>query len=313
MKHFVFGTQPKYDRIVQAFAETIDHTYFPATKRVDQWEESEWIGFDQEQWIKDKNPIVVCGILRGTAKLLKLARLHKIPYYFIDHAYFYRGHGIDPTFGDTFYRVVKNNEYLFGMTQLQGHTNVIERNIKLLSKKHIRINLDKYYNNYDGKYILVFPPSEHLCKYWGIESVDWWIEQVKKNILTGTDREIIISTKNDSKKYQDYFPDTHCMVSFTSTAPIEGLLLGIPSICWSLSMLSPVSWNYEMYTEIEKIRTFDYRGYRKERGLAIAAWRDHLLANQFTLSEMKSGYAKETVDKLQKGLHIYLPKNYQKV
>ena len=61
MKHFVFGTRPKYDRIVQAFAETIDHTYFPATKRVDQWEESEWIGFDQEQWIKDKNPIVVCG------------------------------------------------------------------------------------------------------------------------------------------------------------------------------------------------------------------------------------------------------------
>jgi len=103
------------------------------------------------------------------------------------------------------------------------------------------------------------------------------------------------------------------MVSFTSTAPIEGILQGIPIIAWDLSMLAPVSWGYDKYKEIEKIRTFEYRGRRKEKGLAIAAWRDHLLANQFSLTEMKSGYAKETVDKLQKGLFNYYPKDYLKV
>ena len=313
MKHFVFGTQPKYDRIVQAFAETLDHVYFPATRRVDQWKESEWIGFDQEQWIKDKNPIVVVGILRGTAKLLKLARIHKIPYYFIDHAYFYRGHREHPILKDTYYRVVKNNEFLSEHTSINPHKDIIQRNVDLLTKVPVRNNIDKYYENHNGKYILVFPPSKHLCKYWDIPSVEYWIDEVHKNIKTGTDREIIVCSKNDTKKYQDYFPETHCMVSFTSTAPIEGILQGIPSIAWDLSMLAPVSWGYDKYKEIEKIRTFEYRGRRKERGLAIAAWRDHLLANQFSLTEMKSGYAKETVDKLQKGLFNYYPKDYLKV
>jgi len=313
MKHLVFGTQPKYDRIAQAFAETLDHVYFPATRRVNQWEDSEWVGFDQDKWIESKNPIVVVGILRGTAKLLKLARIHKIPYYFIDHAYFYRGHGEHPILKDTYYRVTKNNEYLNEFSSINEHRDLIQRNINLLTKVPIRTNIDKYYENNNGKYILVFPPSKHLCKYWDIPSVEYWIDEVHKNIKTGTDREIIVCSKDNNIKYQDYFPETHCMVSFTSTAPIEGILQGIPSIAWEVSMLAPVSWGYDKYADIEKIRTFEYRGRRKERGLFIAAWRDHLLSNQFSMTEMKSGFAKQTVDRLQKGLFNYYPKDYRRV
>jgi hypothetical protein len=69
------------------------------------------------------------------------------------------------------------------------------------------------------------------------------------------------------------------VITCQSTAAVDVLLEGVPSFCNNMSVANPVS-----YTDLSLIETPFYPDNREE-------WIDSLLANQYLIREIESGFA----------------------
>ena len=111
-------------------------------------------------------------------------------------------------------------------------------------------------------------------------------------------KQIIVETKNgtfnieksrqatNESNLEEDLQNSHCVITFQSTVGINAILKGIPVISDDVSMCKPVSIKYE---DIEK-------EYIRDDDL-VNKWIDSLLANQFTIDEIKDGRAKKLIDK----------------
>jgi hypothetical protein len=118
-----------------------------------------------------------------------------------------------------------------------------------------------------------------------------WISNTQKIIQKYTDRPIIIRRKQlkfDKPLLED-LQNAYCIVTHQSTAAIEAVLNGVPSICDPSSCAAPVS-----STKIEDIESLT----RPDKEL-IYDWVNSLLACQFPTFKIASGYAKRAIDRLQ--------------
>ena len=286
-----FGTRPATDYAVRSFLNSTEHTYFKQTRNVDKYEMSFWPNFIWHKWIEQKIPIVTLGILRGTEQLLWRAKENKINYYYIDHAYFFRAdkHINNKITKDRNYRICLNTEHLNYLTNkslIDADYARIEKNKMLMFPRNI--------TRKTGNKILVCPPSFAIGRFYKFENgVQTWLDDTIKAIKSQTNKEILIRLKESTTPLVQDLEDVYCVVTYQSTLAIEAILNGIPVYCDQSSSSAPVS-NTHLNISQTYFPTKD----------EIENWVINLLANQFTIEEMNSGLALETVNRLQNNNYI---------
>lgn len=287
-----FGTRPATNPAVMFFCEGAKGKYFPNLRNVDLYKMSYWPDFNWTNWQHEKIPIAILGILRGTEKLLWIAKEQKINFYYIDHAYFFRAdkHKSNEITGDQSYRICLNQENLNFLVHDKLNSldiNRIQKNKNLILPKNIVKTT--------GNKILVCPPSYAIARYYKFKNddVELWLNDTIKIIRQQTDKEIIIRHKNSTTPYLKDFENAYCIVTFQSTLAIEAILQGIPSFCNENSCVAPVSNTILQLNKIKFPTTIE-----------IENWIISLLANQFTMEELKNGVAFEAINRLQKEKYI---------
>ena len=270
-----FETRDNTDVPVRALVDSVNGHMWKKERAVDQYEKTVWPGFDY----KFDKPIAVFGMLRGTGQLIEECSRDGQDYYFFDHAYMFGNkHSTSKIAGDRIYRLTKNYFHIRDVKKLKADDyKRIEK-----YKNHVKLKSWKY----DGDYILYIPPSEHVKKYYYFNN--HWEEQTLKTIKKHTRKPIKIRTKEDKTPLEKDLENAYCTVSYQSTVVVQSIINGVPSFCANESMGVPVS-----LTDMTQIKDPLYTPEREY-------WIDSLLANQFTLEEIKSGLAKETVDRMQK-------------
>jgi hypothetical protein len=209
--------------------------------------------------------------LRGITKRKEMAicRTTGRDFYYIDTGYFGNGKK------KTFHRVTKNDVQNFGP--------IIERPGDRLAKTGVQFTKFRR----DGSKILLAPPSQKLLNLYDI-NLETWLDNVKKEIGSYTDREIVVRLKQGRSVRQStdtmqmaLADDVYCLVTFSSIAAGEALLCGKPAITLGPNAASPLCSNSLAEITDPKIPTLD----------EVEAWARHLSYCQFTEPEMRDGTA----------------------
>jgi hypothetical protein len=288
-----FGTRVLTNPIVLFFCEGAKGKYFINERNVNKYHMSFWPNFDWKKWQHEKIPIAVLGLLRGTERLLWIAKEQKINFYYIDHAYFFRAsdkHKKNKITGDQSYRICLNQENLNFLVHDKLNTTDINR-----IQKNKNLILPKNIVKTTGNKILICPPTYALARYYKFKNEDTqlWLNNIIKIVKEQTDKEIVIRYKDSETPYIKDFENAYCIITYQSTLAIEAILNGIPSFSSEHSCAAPVSTTSLNLSQI-KIPTM----------IEIENWIISLLANQFTMEELKNGVSFEAINRLQKEKYI---------
>ena len=220
-------------------------------------------------WVREENtstPVVLRGITRR--KEMAACRAAGRDFYYIDTGYFGNGKK------KTYHRITLNDVQYFG--------DVIKRPIDRFAATGVQLKKFR-----PGSSILLAPPSQKLLNLYDIVLEDW-LEQTQIEIKKYTDRPIVIRTKqgrstrvNDDTMEMALDRDVHCLVTFSSIAATEALLLGKPAITLGPNAASPLCRRYIADIENLYIPTLD----------EVYAWASNLAYCQFTEPEMRNGTA----------------------
>ena len=216
---------------------------------------------------KDKTPVV----LRGVTKRKQMAACQEAgrDFYYIDTGYFGNGRK------KTFHRITKNNMQNIGPV-------VIKRPRDRLAATGYAARKFR-----PGRVVLVAPPSQKLLMCYNID-LDQWLEETLTLLKLHTDREIIVRNKQSRSVRQGSDTmemalerDVHCVVTFSSIAAVEAVLLGKPAITLGPSAAHSVTSQDIQDVEKPYIPTLD----------EVEEWAAHLAYCQFTELEMRDGTA----------------------
>lgn len=252
--------------------------------------------------------VAIAGLVRGTKEIFDGCVANKKDWYYFDQPYFFASGYKESITGDEWYRVCKNNTQ---KTYIETSALVdlrYKKLIKRLNKKSIEHLTPKPWR-YTGSHILVIPPSYHTARWYGIDRHQWTktiVEQIKRY---DQEHPIVVREKYKNgadwgerldKPLKDDLVNCYAMVSFHSMSAVEAVMAGIPSFSSEHSPAYPVSLS--LY-ELHKLKT---PLYAKNRD----AWIKSLLCSQFTLDEMRSGFAyahlNEQCDDFDNGLSFWL-------
>jgi len=209
-------------------------------------------------------PITCFGILRGTGELLKQSK----EFYYFDHAYLYGNrHSPSKVSGERIYRLTKNHYHIQTIQELTDEDN--ERIKKY--KQYIKLQPWKS----DGNYILIIAPSHFQIAYHNIGS---WVDDTIKTLKQYTDRPIKVRDKKSSRPLREEVQSAYAIVSHNSAVVVDAVLNGVPVFCDKMNMGVPMG-----LTDFSKIE--------QPIKPARLKWIHSLLANQFTMTEIKNGTA----------------------
>jgi hypothetical protein len=189
-------------------------------------------------------------------------------FYYMDTGYF--GNGKQKLY----HRITKNDVQNFGP--------IINRPSDRFDRTGIRLTKFK-----SGTNILLAPPSQKLLNLYDI-NLEEWLEQTQDEIKKYTDRLVITRLKqtraariSENTMEMALAQNIHCLVTFSSIAAGEALLLGKPAI--TLGPNAAAALCSQSLSEIEnpKIPTVD----------EVGAWARHIAYCQFTEAEMRDGTA----------------------
>ena len=238
-----------YDPILQSFVQG-------AGGQISNWTKEEF----------NTTPVVLRGITKR--KQMQSCKNTGRDFYYIDTGYFGNGKK------KTFHRITKNDVQWFG--------NIVERPGDRLEKTGVQIAKMRR-----GTNILIAPPSQKLLNNYDIV-LEEWLEKVQTEIQAHTDRPVVIRTKqsrstrvNDDTMEMALDQDVHCLVTFSSIAAGEALLLGKPAITLGPNAAGPLCSHSISEIENPYIPTLD----------EVGAWARHLAYCQFTEIEMLDGTA----------------------
>lgn len=220
--------------------------------------------WDKEKFTK--TPIVLRGITKR--KQMDACKEAGRDFYYIDTGYFGNGKR------KLYHRITKNDVQWFGEVINRPADRFIQTGVSI--KKMRR-----------GTNILIAPPSQKLLNNYDI-ILEEWLANVQEEIKKHTDRPIVIRTKqgrsvrlNDDTMEMALDRDVHCLVTFSSIAAGESLLLGKPAITLGPNAAAPLCSH--SLADIENPIT---------PGLdQVYAWACHLAYCQFTEQEMRNGTA----------------------
>jgi hypothetical protein len=221
-------------------------------------------------WDKTANtmtPVVVRGVTKR--KVMEACRSQGRDFYYIDTGYFG-----NPVKGKLYHRITRNDVQYFGP--------VLDRPGDRLAQTGIGFKKFR-----PGQNILLAPPSQKLLMMYDID-LETWLNNTIEEIKRHTDRPIVIRKKQSRavRMTEDTMEmalaqDVHCLVTFSSIAAGEALLLGKPAITLGPNAAAPLCSQSLSEIECPKIPTLD----------EVRAWAANLAYNQFTEAEMRNGTA----------------------
>lgn len=267
MSNWIFLSKELKDPYINDFARGCN------TKPVD----SNTFDYDASE-----DPIVLRGILKK--KIMHKCWADNRDFYYVDTGYF----GNEPSQSNPngwkyWHRIVKNN--------LQHGNEIIKRpsdRFEAFKKKFAPWKKD-------GRKILIAAPDEKPMKFYE-KDLDEWLADTIKEIKKFTDRPVEVRRRNKQRLNrivnntleQALNDDVFALVTFNSNAAVESIFHGIPAFSLApTSAASPVASN-----DLSKIETPYYPDKDK-----LHAWGCHLAYGQFHLSELKTGKAKQMLEK----------------
>ena len=220
-------------------------------------------------WEKQQNTMTP-AVIRGITKRKQMdgCRAAGRDFYYMDTGYFGNGKR------KLYHRITKNDVQNFGP--------IIDRPGDRLQATGFQPH--KFYR---GTNILLAPPSQKLLNLYDI-NLEEWLQNTQDEIKKYTDRPVVTRLKatraarlSDNTMEMALAQDVHCLVTFSSIAAGEALLLGKPAI--TLGPNAAAALCSQSLSEIEnpKIPTLD----------EVAAWARHIAYCQFTEVEMRNGTA----------------------
>tara|TARA_B100000941_G_C28401684_1_gene498427 strand:- start:64 stop:912 length:849 start_codon:yes stop_codon:yes gene_type:complete len=263
-----FGTREITDQILRAFVKSANGIMHEKQKVVGQYEQTVWPTFE-----KMNTPVAVWGCLRGTEAVIDEAGQNEQDWYFFDHAYVMNEskHMPNMKLKDRVYRVTKNAQLINDIDELSyDDYNRIEK-----YKEHVQLEPWKK----DGKYILVFEPSDFAKRWWEVPN---WTEDTIQLLKRNTNLEIRIRKKNSLISFESEVKGAKAVVSLQSAAAIQAHIWGIPGYCAEMSAAYPVSHSMDMIEQgLDSIQYIpDHHRVR---------WLNSILANQYTMTEIADG------------------------
>lgn len=202
---------------------------------------------------------VVWGVLRDSDRIIAQAKAQSLYFFYIDHAYFDRGHGKS-------YRITRNR-YEAGPVRDCPPDRIAEFGINLRPWRK------------SGREIIVCPPTVHFMQAHGCSD---WLETTLDALGSYTDRPIIIREKpqpgETAVPLETALEPAHALVTHSSNVAIEAACLGTPVFVNPASAAAPIG-----QTDLSMIETPVY----PER----EAWLAHLAYSQFSFDEIRDGTA----------------------
>lgn len=238
-----------YDPILQSFVQG-------AGGQISTW--------DREQF--SMTPTVLRGITKR--KQMDACRAAGRDFYYIDTGYFGNGKR------KLYHRITKNDVQNFGP--------IIERPRDRLAATGFQ---PKKFTR--GTNILLAPPSQKLLNLYDI-NLEQWLHQTQEEIKRFTDRPIVIRLKqgratrvSENTMEMALSQDVHCLVTFSSIAAGEALLLGKPAITLGPNAAAALCSQSLKEIDNPKVPSLDQ----------VEAWAAHIAYCQFTEIEMRNGTA----------------------
>lgn len=202
---------------------------------------------------------VVWGVLRGSDRILTQAQLQGLYFFYIDHAYFDRGHGKS-------YRISRNR-YEAGKIR------------KVKDDRLRRLDLEIKPWRKRGKSIIVCPPTEYFM---AAHNCADWLETTLAALRLETDRPILVREKpqpgHSSVPLAQALQKAHALVTHSSNVAIEAACLGTPVFVSPTSAAAPIG-----RTDVGLIESPIYPDRDK--------WLCHLAYSQYTIDELRDGSA----------------------
>ena len=263
-----FGTREITDQILRAFVKSANGIMHEKQKVVGQYEQTIWPTFEQMN-----TPVAVWGCLRGTEAVIDEAGQKEQDWYFFDHAYVMNEdkHNVNFKLKDRVYRCTKNAQIINEIDELS------DDDYKRIEKYEDHIQLEPWKK--DGKYILVFEPSDFAKRWWEVPN---WTEDTINLLKANTDLEIRIRKKNSLVSFESEVKGAKAVVSLQSAAAIQAHIWGIPGYCAEMSAAYPVSHSLEMIQKgLDSIQYIPDDTRQK--------WLNSILANQYTMTEIADG------------------------
>ena len=199
---------------------------------------------------------VVWGVLRGSKAVLDESRARGGIFYYVDHAYFSRGHGRN-------YRVCRN-----GFDAGPVHRCPDDR------LRQLRLQVAPW--RHGGGPVIVCPPTQFFMQAHACED---WLASTLATLRQHTDRELIIREKPQTGSLQpleEALMGAHALVTHSSNVAIEAVVLGTPVFVAPASAAAPVG-----LTDLSRIEA----PVCPDR----MPWLAHLAYSQFSMEEIRSG------------------------
>ena len=227
------------------------------------------------------------GILRGSGSMYKRCQKLGYDFFYADHAYFYN----EKFKKMSCFRVTKNNH---------ANTKIINCNSDRYEKFKSQ-DLKQWHSN-NGKKILILPPDYYISLFRNDFS---WLSKTVNIIKQNSDREILIRERPLPQNFIDQLPvkpqkienvsysnnsleqdldDAWCVVVYNSVVSVQALIQGIP-VFTDTDICSALPLAEKNFSNIEEPFLPDNR----EQFLNSLAY------SQFTLEEIRSGYAYKTI------------------
>ena len=263
-----FGTREITDQILRAFVKSAKGIMHEKQKVVGQYEQTIWPTFKEID-----SPVAVWGCLRGTEAVIDEAGQKEQDWYFFDHAYVMNEskHMPNMKLKDRVYRVTKNAQLINDIDELSFD------DYKRIEKYEKYVQLEPWKK--DGKYILVFEPSDFAKRWWEVPN---WTEDTIQLLKANTDLEIRIRKKNSLISFESEVKGAKAVVSLQSAAAIQAHIWGIPGYCAEMSAAYPVSHSMDMIQKgLDSIQYIP--DHHRQR------WLNSILANQYTMTEIADG------------------------
>lgn len=202
---------------------------------------------------------VVWGVLRDSDRILAQARAQHLYFFYIDHAYFSRGHG-------RAYRITRNG-YEAGPVRRCPDDRLRAHGVEMAPWRT------------GGRDIILCPPTEYFMRAHGCAD---WLDSTIEQLRSLTDRPIIVREKPKPGEQAVPLPkaleSAHALVTHSSNVAIEAAYLGTPVFVSPASAAAPIG-----RTTLNDIEAPLYPDRE--------AWLAHLAYNQFSFDEIRDGSA----------------------